>query len=158
MAHVSAVFTCPICDRGVTFPGPCYIFDAKGIHHVIHIGCMPSFVNRAKNMDLKCYVCGGKAECFNTGSCAYCFGIHFTHFGQVVHMAMCSPKCRAIQNKESDAIAKDCDDQLYNICGSCKTKEPAPSTYKKCSKCKIAYYCSRECQAADWPTHKQYCK
>lgn len=29
---------------------------------------------------------------------------------------------------------------------------------KKCSKCKIACYCSRECQVADFPKHKRVCK
>jgi hypothetical protein len=28
----------------------------------------------------------------------------------------------------------------------------------KCSRCKLRAYCSRECQAADWPTHKAPCK
>ncbi|GFH57264.1 hypothetical protein CTEN210_13740 [Chaetoceros tenuissimus] len=27
-----------------------------------------------------------------------------------------------------------------------------------CSKCKSAYYCSRECQVEDWPRHKHLCK
>jgi uncharacterized paraquat-inducible protein A len=29
---------------------------------------------------------------------------------------------------------------------------------KDCSRCKIAQYCSRECQLAHWPNHKEYCK
>ena len=28
---------------------------------------------------------------------------------------------------------------------------------KRCSKCKIQYYCSRECQMKDWKTHKRIC-
>jgi hypothetical protein len=27
----------------------------------------------------------------------------------------------------------------------------------KCQRCKIAYYCNRECQAADWKDHKAMC-
>ena len=29
--------------------------------------------------------------------------------------------------------------------------------FKKCSRCITAYYCSKECQKADWPTHRTTC-
>jgi MYND finger len=29
---------------------------------------------------------------------------------------------------------------------------------KKCGRCQVASYCCRECQAADWPTHKAECQ
>jgi len=31
-----------------------------------------------------------------------------------------------------------------------------PST-KKCSRCKVVYYCSKTCQTSDWPIHKSKC-
>jgi hypothetical protein len=40
------------------------------------------------------------------------------------------------------------------FCRVCGSLEGA----KKCAKCAAVYYCSREHQAADWPTHKQACK
>lgn len=30
--------------------------------------------------------------------------------------------------------------------------------WKKCSWCKLAYYCNKECQLEDWPNHKKHCK
>lgn len=35
--------------------------------------------------------------------------------------------------------------------------ECCASAFKKCSKCEQSYYCSRECQIKNWPTHKRIC-
>ncbi|KAK7689834.1 hypothetical protein QCA50_006473 [Cerrena zonata] len=41
-------------------------------------------------------------------------------------------------------------------CYNCGVKGSV-KTLQKCSKCKAAKYCSRECQKADWATHKPSC-
>lgn len=33
-----------------------------------------------------------------------------------------------------------------------------PDPQYKCARCKTAYYCSKECQKADWKLHKRICK
>ncbi|KAL1718149.1 hypothetical protein EV715DRAFT_201727 [Schizophyllum commune] len=33
-----------------------------------------------------------------------------------------------------------------------------PGELRKCSKCQLAWYCSRDCQKADWPEHRKTCK
>lgn len=38
-------------------------------------------------------------------------------------------------------------------CGICK----ADAEYK-CSRCKLVYYCKKECQATHWKVHKKYCE
>jgi hypothetical protein len=40
------------------------------------------------------------------------------------------------------------------ICKSCKQW----ALSQKCSGCGVMYYCSRECQVADWPNHKTACQ
>jgi hypothetical protein len=41
----------------------------------------------------------------------------------------------------------------------CGKEQPnGPVKFKFCSRCKFAKYCSKECQAAAWPTHKLHCK
>lgn len=41
------------------------------------------------------------------------------------------------------------------VCWNCKVPEIAKS---HCTKCGLALYCSRDCQVADWPNHKKWCK
>ncbi|KAK0484892.1 hypothetical protein IW261DRAFT_865427 [Armillaria novae-zelandiae] len=44
------------------------------------------------------------------------------------------------------------------FCAVCNKNESDASNIKQCSSCKARMYCSRECQLADWPTHKSECK
>ena len=45
------------------------------------------------------------------------------------------------------------------FCDSCNTQIVKPvDTLLRCSGCKVACYCSKECQAANWPDHKGWCK
>ncbi|RMJ21001.1 MYND finger [Aspergillus sp. HF37] len=41
-------------------------------------------------------------------------------------------------------------------CTTCK-KQGSDTPLKRCAKCKTGWYCSRECQMADWGTHKKTC-
>jgi hypothetical protein len=44
------------------------------------------------------------------------------------------------------------------MCNHCEKFEKLDgSTLMKCQRCKIAYYCNRECQAANWKNHKTMC-
>ena len=42
------------------------------------------------------------------------------------------------------------------ICGHCKQERERVSL-STCSRCMVYQYCSRECQVAGWPCHKEYC-
>ena len=47
--------------------------------------------------------------------------------------------------------------QTTAICTECK-QEIGLERLLVCGECKIANYCSKECQVADWPRHRIYCK
>jgi len=40
---------------------------------------------------------------------------------------------------------------------ACTKSENKRGDFKKCSRCKAAFYCSKECQSTDWPKHKNIC-
>jgi hypothetical protein len=40
---------------------------------------------------------------------------------------------------------------------SCDKCRNVSSNHSKCSRCKDAFYCSRECQKSDWKRHKRWC-
>ncbi|ORY50920.1 hypothetical protein BCR33DRAFT_712878, partial [Rhizoclosmatium globosum] len=42
-------------------------------------------------------------------------------------------------------------------CGDCRSKDQSP--LKKCDRCEVEYYCSRNCQVMDWKLgHKRHCR
>jgi hypothetical protein len=43
-------------------------------------------------------------------------------------------------------------------CDTCGKMPEDGAKLLKCSRCKLRAYCGKECQAADWPTHKAPCK
>ncbi|KAJ7488135.1 hypothetical protein FB451DRAFT_732577 [Mycena latifolia] len=45
----------------------------------------------------------------------------------------------------------------FQVCSGCRNKASKTAQLKQCSRCLIARYCSKECQAADWKTHKETC-
>ena len=40
----------------------------------------------------------------------------------------------------------------------CGAREAHKAHFKRCAACQAVVYCSRECQATDWPAHKEACK
>lgn len=46
----------------------------------------------------------------------------------------------------------------YESCAHCKAKKGNGKILKRCSGCNIPVYCSKECQKAEWSSHKAVCK
>ena len=47
---------------------------------------------------------------------------------------------------------------ICESCGSFKNKDDPKKQLSKCSKCKLSYYCSKNCQVSSWSSHKIICK
>ena len=64
-------------------------------------------------------------------------------------------KCLDDKYKEVKSITKI--GLCYNPNCSLPNRQTIRSTMLSCTQCRRASYCSRECQAAHWPLHKQLC-
>lgn len=42
-------------------------------------------------------------------------------------------------------------------CHTCDKIEPEKGKHQTCGGCKVLFYCSRECQKAHWPKHREAC-
>ena len=56
---------------------------------------------------------------------------------------------RMMKLYSSDVFEDFMDDPICAVCGAAATQ--------RCSKCKQAWYCSRDCQLRDWKKHKPIC-
>lgn len=79
-----------------------------------------------------------------------------------VHVAVGIPTTKLVEmfNENSDVLIRGVGrDRTLNVkCWNCGMDEGEPDTkFKKCSRCKLAYYCSRGCQKSHWKKHKPRC-
>lgn len=42
-------------------------------------------------------------------------------------------------------------------CRYCQKPQEKENKFKKCSRCKLSYYCSKECQINHWSRHQTFC-
>ncbi|KAI9011606.1 hypothetical protein DFJ74DRAFT_684072 [Hyaloraphidium curvatum] len=73
--------------------------------------------------------------------------------------AHCLRSLMKLMNKDArdrlEADPKSMTPRCYQ-CGF--SPEGGQASMKRCSRCKIACYCSVECQRAAWPSHKKMCR
>jgi hypothetical protein len=50
------------------------------------------------------------------------------------------------------------EDVVFKTCHNGMCCMGTEDNLKLCARCKVVRYCSRECQAKDWPDHKKHCK
>ena len=75
----------------------------------------------------------------------------------VVTKLQCIMSFTSFIEKEAESEVK----YGYKSCRKCNKMEQSMNFQKGlmvCAQCKSAFYCSRECQVADWKTHKKFCR
>lgn len=67
---------------------------------------------------------------------------------------------RKLAMESMDSISDELEQERnVNIhCGFCKKEEPEDVLFSRCAKCRMVYYCGRDCQVKGWKTHKRVCK
>jgi hypothetical protein len=48
-------------------------------------------------------------------------------------------------------------DRAIQTCRQCRKSDDASERFQQCSRCKVTYYCSRDCQKDHWSIHKKEC-
>ncbi|KAJ6549333.1 hypothetical protein DFH09DRAFT_620491 [Mycena vulgaris] len=57
----------------------------------------------------------------------------------------------------SDTIHSEEAANCLYACYSCNQTTDIRTTLKRCSRCRLAWYCSSQCQKDDWKAHKRFC-
>lgn len=66
-------------------------------------------------------------------------------------------QCQCLSNGSKKAAKQAEETIISSSCHHCR-KTGTPAQFSRCSKCKAAFYCGRECQVAAWPSHKASCR
>jgi hypothetical protein len=106
-------------------------------------------------------------------------GAHAEHLVMIEQYEEALVYCQRAVRMQAVLYGRECryahtDDYLYGllvafqrtypvptlgVCGFCEeTPDNAAMKLNRCAKCKAVTYCSRGCQKAHWPVHKQKCK
>lgn len=69
------------------------------------------------------------------------------------------PKSLKVHHALNQTVLSFVTDTCCKCFKDCETElAQSPSSLKKCSRCQMAKYCSKECQTSDWKSHKLVCK
>ncbi|KAI9029471.1 hypothetical protein DFJ74DRAFT_749953 [Hyaloraphidium curvatum] len=69
------------------------------------------------------------------------------------------PARRHLSKLQKEWLSENAHPVLRHLCSNpACAKHGTKESFKRCAVCKLANCCSRECQKADWPEHRQNCR
>jgi hypothetical protein len=129
-----------------------------------------NMVSHPQMMSLKpswyCFSCQGNFHEF----CSFPSGLTNTDENgrvpcKVILMPVCSDgRCTTSSTQEINSMLAlksghdlHPDGSVPLLCRKCKKSDDASERFKQCSRCKVTYYCGRDCQKDHWRIHKKEC-
>jgi hypothetical protein len=157
-------------------------FGQEVFHREAYGGLHPKAVHHARQLLVQLYSGHPLGDNFMLRQCACCLKkeqrtCEFNRCQGCQRLVFCSescraschashaPACKAAQHQQ----AKNAKHPVHVACDSCSKNLPLQSPAKygatekasvnrlRCSRCRLAHYCSIECQRRGWTRHKQYC-
>lgn len=85
------------------------------------------------------------------------------HFGRTIQLRAPDEEMIKFVTADEEVPRKRSDTTQTNFCENCGLCELStaptawPEAFQRCSACKYVWYCSKDCQAKDWPFHRLWC-
>ena len=110
----------------------------------------------------RCYCCRHKAVAFHASTNSLLGTVYISRGFPFCSLSTCESLAL---NKAGETMDELCRSLLQGTAGnpdmtkySCASCGKADDCVLRCSRCKLAPYCSRHCQKAEWPRHKTVCQ
>lgn len=85
--------------------------------------------------------------------CAGPAGVAMAHRSTGTRFSSCSSADGAMVVSD----LSDMEPARVPVCARCRSPATPATPLKMCSRCRVAWYCSKDCQTAHWPTHRAAC-
>lgn len=109
-------------------------------------GCLSELMATYKRMG--CHICTREVVAEQMQLLRTELELKFDHI-MLVHV-LCSTGCR---DRSEMAVMRVLGVDAHRVCSSC-----GKNTDQRCSSCGVSMFCTRECMAKSWETHKVRCK
>ncbi|KAJ3410174.1 hypothetical protein HDV05_004029 [Chytridiales sp. JEL 0842] len=132
------------------YKGFVFLFDSEDSTDLIQFGALYNFTEPEESLPPVLQTLFREGSMCSTGEWDMVYQrVH----GLISHLLFCADEYRKrLLGKEGQKLIG----QAYG-CEKCGAMYSKGGKLKMCQGCKIAFYCGKECQMADWTAHKELC-